>query len=510
MKKRESRLLIALPGLAVVSWLVPFLLLSGSTVGAASDGNAVIPKTQSARVSLVGSSTLFAMKHNVTLNGPGSCNGAWIVETVDDAGDVGRYTSLALEPTYPYTPHISYLDSGIQVLKHAWLSGTTWLTETVDEGCGRTSLALVPTPPHTPVISYDGCEYRIKFAWCSDTTWTSMTVPGPYAVDSSLALEPTRPYTPHISFFWDLGTVKTLHHAYLSGTTWVSGTWVYGAVEPPNSEAGRSSSLALEPTFPYTPHISYRSPIGDSDLKHAWLQGTSWLSETVDSAGDKGKHTSLALDSSGNPCISYFDDTNNALKYAWLGDTTWFSKTVDDIGEPPYNIGHSSLGLNPADLPYISYYDATDDSLRLAYSDGTDWFTRAVDGAENVGQYSSLALDPLGCPHLSYYDAARGALKYAYLSQLMIYLPLIIRNEPDPPCIPAGELLWWYSGDRCCGGLSGILLTQPCDPPGIGGCGNDGCSPIPPCACSLCAPCGDGVCQPEYKENRCSCPSDCE
>ena len=39
-----------------------------------------------------------------------------------------------------------------------------------------------------------------------------------------------------------------------------------------------------------------------------------WIVETVDSIG--GEYSSIAVDSSGNPHISYHDATNDALKYA--------------------------------------------------------------------------------------------------------------------------------------------------------------------------------------------------
>ena len=362
------------------------------------------------------------------------CSGAWVSETVDSDGNVGLWTSLALAPSYPYTPYIGYHDATSINLKLAWLSGTTWLSETVERGGEGTSLALVPASPYAPRIVHADWTigWRLRYACRDGATWISMTVAGGRAADGSLALEPTYPYTPHVSYFDYFGENRNLSYAYLSGTTGCSGTWEAQSVEPTLSDAGWSNSLALERTYPYTPHISYFDQ-ANHDLKHAWLSGTTWVREVVDSEGDVGSYTSLALNSSDIPRISYFDNTNRSLKFAWLSGTTWLSETVDETGWQPFD-GYTSLELDRADLPYISYYDASNNDLRLARFDGTMWITQTVDSEGDVGRSSSLALDRGGCPHISYYDATHEDLRHAYIPRRpLVYLPLVMRNHSPWP-----------------------------------------------------------------------------
>jgi hypothetical protein len=67
----------------------------------------------------------------------------------------------------------------------------------------------------------------------------------------------------------------------------------------------------------------------------------------------------------------------------------------------------TSLALDQSGHPYISYMDRQgyyDGDLKYAHRDASGWHTVTVDEAGNVGRYASLALDPTGCPYISCYD----------------------------------------------------------------------------------------------------------
>ncbi|MFA6331978.1 MAG: hypothetical protein WCX22_03420 [Methanoregula sp.] len=389
--------------------------------------------------------------------------GPWTTETVDSIGNVGEYSSLALN--FSDYPRISYYDQSNHNLKYAAWDGKSWKVETVD-GLTKTiadrphngkdnkhaevgeysSLALDANG--NPRISYyDKKNTSLKYVAWSGTSWEietadgSTKITGKYQKDgkqdhsadvgeySSLALDANG--NPRISYYDK--THGDLKYAAWSGTSWkietvdgISRTFADRSLIGKNdryTEVGRYSSLALDADG--NPKISYYDQ-KNGDLKYAAWDGTSWKIETVDGItkiadehslkgkvyrhSEVGEYSSLSLDTDGNPKISYYDKTHGALKYAVWNGTAWEIETVDSSGK----VGEfTSLRLDGNNDPRIAYYDRTNKDLKFAAWNGAVWQIETVDNSKKVGTYASLALDPAGDAYISYYDQTNHDLKYA-------------------------------------------------------------------------------------------------
>lgn len=173
---------------------------------------------------------------------------------------------------------------------------------------------------------------------------------------------------------------------------------------------GQDTSIALD--FSGNPHVSYRDVVNE-DLKYAYQDESGWHIETIDSEGNTGYSTSIAVDQSDNIHISYHDYSNHQLKYALKnkGSSTWQIEIVDNNG----NVGlDTSITVDLSGNPQISYRDYSNKCLMYAHKNASIWQIEKVDETGDTGGHTSITLDSLARPHISYYDVANGDLKYTH------------------------------------------------------------------------------------------------
>jgi hypothetical protein len=363
---------------------------------------------------------------------PALAMGQWNIQTVD-AGDVGQYSSIAVDSSKKV--HISYMAScpeGSEFcydsLKYATGSFGSWADRIVDSSetwsVGAYSSIAVGQSDHVHISYRSESNGFLRYATtASGGTWTThvlstFTGVGYY---TSIAANPTNDYI-HISNSNGTGPSSLEYvgfQSYCSPGTPLCGL---GTDSIFTMLDVHFSSIALDSS--YNPHMSYYEHYyydpSVKRLNHAfYVPGVGWTTEIVDDPvdADVGQYSSIAIDSTGNIHISYYDATNHDLKYAKYDtvESVWLIETVDtegDVGQ------YSSIALLSNGRPCISYYDATNGNLKfaayiVAVEGPSGWIPFTVDSTGDVGQYSDVAVDSAGYIHISYYDATYTALKYA-------------------------------------------------------------------------------------------------
>ena len=256
-----------------------------------------------------------------------------------------------------------------------------WGTAVVDAAGQQPSLAI-DSKGRLHITYFDGTLGGLKYATCAPST-ADCTMPGN----------------------WQTAVLDTVGHI--------------------GSPVGYGSSIAIDQNDRLNVTYHGNSDFSTSDLKFATCDSVCtnplrWQIITVDQAGDVGHYPSLAIDRLGRRHVSYYfyDFTSGTgdkgfLKYATCAagcntPANWDTVTVDNPG--PLG-AYSSLAVDSSGRPHVTYWGsgsyATFDNLVYATCTGVcsqpaGWQVVVVDHPSGLSSESSIGVDARGRLFVSY------------------------------------------------------------------------------------------------------------
>jgi hypothetical protein len=259
------------------------------------------------------SSMLFAL---ITLAVLGASAGAqdWNVQLVDDSGDVGYDSQVAVLSNG--TPYIAFVGSGD--LKLAW-----WVDQGDDSGWNFDVLANAAAGRAKEMLV--DSQDRLHLVWCSGNN-SYYGIYSPVTQDWVLGPEvvPIAQYTAHLDLaLWQsgsdlipvvVGNADSNYPVKLAVRNPGTGAWTAETCSGTYNAAG-PSSVAVDALGGY--HVSFYEYTG-RNLVYAGKPagGGSWALQTADVTGDIGQYSSIVVNAAGEVYIAYYDVTNGDLKFA--------------------------------------------------------------------------------------------------------------------------------------------------------------------------------------------------
>jgi hypothetical protein len=266
-----------------------------------------------------------------------------------------------------------------------------------------------------PVMAYyaGGSADNLVFAKCNDMacgTWTTTSVDtvGDVGQETSIAIGSDG----FAVITYRNVTKSALVLAKCNNLTCTS---VATSTVDTGTNVGRYSSVTIGADgIPVSSY--YKGTSGVQNLMFARCSNVSCSSistSTLDTVGDTGKSTSIAIGSDGYPVMSYYDVTGGKANVAKCSDINCssFSTSTFDTSATPSSPSAIAIGTNG--YPVIVYYTFSSGDLRFVQCNNiscSSSSTSTLDTAGDVGFYASLAIGTNGFPIISYYDGDAASL----------------------------------------------------------------------------------------------------
>jgi len=219
----------------------------------------------------------------------------------------------------------------------------------------------------TASASHPGVRYAIR----RGDRWTITQVTSDPEAQGACAIAVDASGLPHIVYY----KVIAGDVAYARGDA--AGSFTVTMVD---TAGNVGSELAIAVAADGTPHVAaYRSDV--PALRHAQLEGGAWVAEDV-GLGTNGRWPAIAIDGSGEPVISYFDQARFRVAVSQRTGGAWGELVFDGVAG-----GTGSLAVAPDGKVYL----ATGDRQIVVYvRTATTWDALPVDASDQTGREASL------------------------------------------------------------------------------------------------------------------------
>ncbi len=397
-------------------------------------------------------------------NADPAANAPWFIETVDPALGVGSHVSVAIDDSG--TTYISYYDvtnTALKMAKHVGSGGNcgtdnAWECETVDGDVigdvGKySSIAIDPTT-NLPAIAYWGVSFYLASGGSGN--WNILTIDSGYGDYASLKFDSSG--AAHIAYRRYNSTGYLRYATRVGGGAGNCGGNNYQCdTIDSGSGVGHYPSLALDGSG--QPRIAYDG--GSNDLMYAYQDGGYWTIREI-LPTNSGQYASLDVDVNNGdlPHIAHYDANNGKLGYAvYVGSNgncglsssstklEWQCDEIDSMGTNSHT-RDVSLAVDKAGFPIVAYhkyiigdpfsivsFNLARPAAALGLQSGNCgpqnlWQCERIRHYGHSGDYSAIAVNPSGLATIAYYNSEYfGALKVAYQQFHKVFLPLVMKNQ---------------------------------------------------------------------------------